>query len=110
MSVSTPLSYQFEFPQRDCVILPLEVQGEVGVYSEAELTLKKDLTEAGIDADYLHDPQHRRWLGLHGPVVDNPPPAPPTPFGPASHTTRPTSLLPTSLSGHRSASLGSAHW
>lgn len=55
-----------ELPSVDVLIYPIAVEGEIGVYSEAVLTLGKRLRAAGVSAQYVHDRDHRTWLGLNG--------------------------------------------
>ncbi|MGA7088956.1 MAG: hypothetical protein WB116_11905 [Candidatus Dormiibacterota bacterium] len=52
------------------VILPEEMRGEIGVYSDASVTLAKRLRDQGLDASYQQDFQHRTWRGRKGgPLV-----------------------------------------
>lgn len=55
----------------DAVILPQQTDGDLGIYRDEQVALKKELLAAGVDADFLHDPEHRTWLGLKGDVVIN---------------------------------------
>ena len=67
--VTEPPEYTATLSGHDVVILPIRVQDDVGIYPDEVLTLKKQLRAQGVDADFLHDSDHRRWLGLKGEVV-----------------------------------------
>jgi hypothetical protein len=60
---------RWDIRQSPILILPLLLEGDVGIYSQQALTLRKELASIGIDSDYLHDTAHRKWLGRHGPVI-----------------------------------------
>jgi hypothetical protein len=50
------------------VMLPLQVRGDIGIYSADATDVIKELTADGVDAAYLHDRQHRQWRILKGDV------------------------------------------
>jgi hypothetical protein len=56
-------------PDADIVVYPLAMEGDIGVYSESVLTLVKEWRVEGVDVQYLHDANHRTWLGLNGAVI-----------------------------------------
>lgn len=43
----------------DIVVMPVRESDGRGIYSEASLSLVKELRAAGITSAYLHDPDHR---------------------------------------------------
>ncbi len=53
----------------DVVVLPEQVDGDLGIYRDELVALKKELLAEGVDVDYLHDQAHRTWRGLKGDVV-----------------------------------------
>ena len=56
------LSYALpEFAESAIVVLPVLVEGDLGVYSNEVSTLAKELRAAGVASDYLHDADHRQW-------------------------------------------------
>jgi hypothetical protein len=55
--------------EHEVVFLPQEVEGDVGVYRDEQLTIVKELKAQGVDAAYLHDADHREWLSLKGADV-----------------------------------------
>ena len=52
------------------LLLPREVQGEVGLYDDSAATLVKELRVAGATADHLHPADSREWIGeKHVPII-----------------------------------------
>jgi hypothetical protein len=51
------------------LIVPVRVQGEIGIYTDDQLMLKKALIAEGIGAEFMHDADHRQWVGFKGPVI-----------------------------------------
>jgi hypothetical protein len=43
------------------VVLPSQLNGDVGIYSGQTTGLVKQLRTAGVDAAFLHDSQHKQW-------------------------------------------------
>jgi len=58
----------FEVPtlEHDLVVLPQRIEGDVGIYRDETLMIKKELLAEDVDVDYLHDAEHRQWHGLKG--------------------------------------------
>jgi hypothetical protein len=54
----------------DLVILPHDLDGDRGIYSDQLTTTVKTLRAEGIDARWLHDADHRLWDGKRSAVVD----------------------------------------
>jgi hypothetical protein len=59
------LSLPDEMPG-DVLILPREIDGDVGLYDDSVVTLAKGLRRLGITATYLHDADSREWIGEKG--------------------------------------------
>ena len=54
----------------DLVILPHDLDGDRGIYSDQLATTVKTLRAEGIDARLLHDADHRLWSGGRSALVD----------------------------------------
>ena len=54
----------------DLVILPYDLDGDRGIYSDQLATTVKTLRAEGIDARWLHDADHRLWSGERSALVD----------------------------------------
>jgi hypothetical protein len=52
-----------EAPAADAIVLPREIEDEVGLYDDSVVTLVKELREAGASAEFLHGPESRTWIG-----------------------------------------------
>lgn len=53
----------------DVVVLPEAIDDEVGVYRDELISFAKELRAQGVDAGYLHDPEHRTWSGRKGEAL-----------------------------------------
>jgi hypothetical protein len=54
----------------DLVVLPHDLDGDSGIYSDQLVTTMKTLRAEGIDARWLHDTNHRLWSGERSAVID----------------------------------------
>src|SRR5579872_5339662 len=54
----------------DIVILPHDLDGDRGIYSDQLSTTVKTLRAEGVSAHWLHDTDHRLWSGKRSAVVD----------------------------------------
>ena len=54
----------------DLVILPQDLDGDRGIYSDQLTTTVKTLRAEGIDARWLHDADQRLWSGERSAIVD----------------------------------------
>lgn len=62
--IETPAGLQLpEVPSVDAVVLPREIDGEIGLYDDSVVTLVKELREAGASAEFLHGPELRSFIG-----------------------------------------------
>jgi len=53
--------------QHDLVVLPRKIADDgTGLYDDSVIDLVKQLQAEGIDAAYLHDADHREWIGEKG--------------------------------------------
>ncbi len=53
----------------DLVVLPEGLEGDVGIYREDLLAFPKLMRADGLDAGFLHDPEHRRFSGRKGDPI-----------------------------------------
>lgn len=50
--------------QHDLVVLPREIADDgTGLYDDSVVDLVKQLRAEGVDAAYMHDADHREWIG-----------------------------------------------
>ena len=53
--------------QHDLVVLPRKIAEDgTGLYDDSVIDLVKQLRAEGVDAAYLHDKDHREWIGEKG--------------------------------------------
>lgn len=52
--------------EHDVVLLPQEIDGDIGIYRDEQTMVVKELRAQGVDAAFLHDSEHRHWLALKG--------------------------------------------
>jgi hypothetical protein len=50
----------------DILILPREIDGDMGLYDDSVVTLAKGLQRLGTTATYLHEADSREWIGEKG--------------------------------------------
>jgi hypothetical protein len=55
-----------ELKLTDVVFFPERTEGEVGVYSDDLKAIVKQLRAEGVEAGYLHEAEHREWVGRRG--------------------------------------------
>jgi hypothetical protein len=67
---SPPLAHVLGTFDGDLVILPHDLDGDRGIYSDQFATTVKALRAEGINADWLHDTDHRLWSGTRSAIVD----------------------------------------
>ncbi|MHB8466747.1 MAG: hypothetical protein ACYDH6_19250 [Acidimicrobiales bacterium] len=48
------------------MIYPERLVGDDGVYRDEVITLKKAMVVEGVDTEYLHETEHRKWEGFKG--------------------------------------------
>lgn len=58
-------------PDLDVVLLPERQDGDFGYYPDTYIELAKELRAGGLRAGFMHDPEHRKWIGRKGvPVAE----------------------------------------
>ena len=53
---------------KQVVVLPVRIDGDVGIYDNALVHLVKELRAEGLDADFFNASSERRWQELRGDV------------------------------------------